>query len=116
MFSLFFLVGLTWNDVDRQQIEITPNFDIEQCVINFSFNFDRLGEECFPRRNGTTGSVDFAILTIPNANFQTKLISMQFDSIDFNWHLPSQSDMVFFYLFNFYFNQNFIQFLIILEH
>lgn len=95
-----FLVGITWNDDEREQIEDMNPFDIRESVITLAFTFDRLLEQCFPRKNNANAFVDFAILTQPNNTFESKPISMQFDSIDFNWHAPPQSQMVNFIIIN----------------
>lgn len=73
-------------------IESQPIFDLNICKIDLLFTFDYEGQDCFPRRKSSvTSYADFAIFANPNNNFQSEIISMQFDSIDFNWYASSQS-------------------------
>ena len=88
----FFLVGLTWTTLQRDLIESQPVFDLNICKIDLLFTFDYEGRDCFPRtRSSSTSFADFAVFTHPNNTFQTEIVSMQFDSIDFNWYAGAQS-------------------------
>ena len=92
MIYFFFLVGLTWTTLQRDLIESQPVFDLNICKIDLLFTFDYEGRDCFPRtRSSSTAFADFAVFTHPNNTFQTEIVSMQFDSIDFNWYAGAQS-------------------------
>jgi hypothetical protein len=46
--------------------------------------FDTDGDQGFTRQD-TLPKADFGILSVPSNNFQTEIISLSFDTVDFNW-------------------------------
>jgi len=81
------LVGFSWTREHRSILESAQfPIDLNDCQLLLEFAFDTEGKECFPRKKtGANSFGDFAMLTIPNDTFQIEEISMEFDTVDFNW-------------------------------
>lgn len=52
--------------------------------IPLEFSFDINAVNTFPRKeDGTLAFADFAMLSMPNNTFQSKVLSMKFDNVNF---------------------------------
>jgi hypothetical protein len=73
-----------------------PNFDLDLCSIDIEFTFEKDCKNAFPRKpeDIETFYVDFAIYNLPNPKFQTKYLSMKFDTVDYNCLSKAQSTQV----------------------
>jgi hypothetical protein len=73
-----------------------PAFDIDHYMFDIKFNFEDDCRNLYMRRNEEMENLcaDFAIYNIPNTKFYSNVISMKFDTVDYNCHSKSQSVQV----------------------
>lgn len=84
-------MGLTWSADALERIPKDHTFKIDQCKRSLSFAFER-AEDVFPRQadvfhpDNNQWFADFAMFSSPKYDgFQTFRVSMQFDSLTYNW-------------------------------
>ena len=96
-----FLVGLSWSDNTRTELE--ANYSLAACKLNLTFVFDYDGNQCFPRlveqkdKNDRTIEkyfADFALFMLPSAGFQILEISMGSELIEYQLHAGAQAQQV----------------------
>lgn len=96
MILIFFsaLVGIGWTDESRMFLASTTNLNLELCKIYLEFTVESDLQSLFPYFNTITDTyfATFGILNLINTNFQTRTISMTFDTVEFNRHSKSQSE------------------------
>ena len=85
------ICGLSWTSKQREIIEAVTPFNFDVCKIEFEFVFDKDGNECFIRKANNALYAEFGMLNIPTKTFQIYNVSMNFDSVDYNWFAGGQS-------------------------
>lgn len=92
--KIFVTVGLTWTAAQRSELEKLDNFNHDDCKLPVEFIFDKDAKDTFPRKMGSSSYADFAIYNMPNNEFQTKTLSMSFETVNFNWYAQPHSKNV----------------------
>ena len=84
------LVGLTWTNAKRRELQEDESFLISNCQVRLKFTFANLGQ-VYPRQVQTdddeplTNYADFALFSNPQENFQINVVSMKIDGLPYNW-------------------------------
>jgi hypothetical protein len=92
---LFFaLVGIGWSEESREFLASTTNLNLELCKIYLEFTVEGDLQDLYPYFNTKTNSyfATFGIYNLSNTTFQTRNISMKFDTVDYNRHSKAQSE------------------------
>jgi len=97
------LVGLTWTDAKRRELQESDPFLISNCQVRLKFAFAHLGE-VYPRQipideGGQRNYADFAIYSNPIENFQINIVSMKIDGLPYNWFSGQNKKVNFFYFY-----------------
>ena len=89
-------VGISWTPENRKHLEEERPINLENCEIPLEFTFEstKSSPPQYPRKEGEKKFADFGILNIPSIEFQTETLSMNFETVDFNWYSSPHTDKV----------------------
>lgn len=88
-------MGLTYKSEQQKQLEDERPIEMKNFKISVEFTFNKK-TDVEPRTDVANGEkyIDFGILTQPNNEFQTEIVSMHFDTVDFNKYSSPHTDQV----------------------